>query len=84
MEGSTAERPLTFGEKAVGLTFNPDQNPEVHQIKSAYAAIIDMLHNMRTGNGEVISAGKARHLSCAITMAEDAQMRAVKGITWKD
>lgn len=79
-EGS-AERTLTYGEKAVGLTFNPGGDPKVTEIKTAYAKIIDLLDQLRNeaGRGE-----KGRLLSNAITEAQGAQMWAVKGITWKD
>ena len=32
---------LTYGQKAVGLTFNPSNNPKVQEIKELYAKIID-------------------------------------------
>lgn len=72
---------LTFGEKAVGLTFNPSGDPVVLECKKAFAAIIDNLNLLRTqaGPGE-----RARLLSVAITEAQTAQMWAVKGITWSD
>lgn len=70
---------LTFWQKAVWLTFNPSGNEQVHQIKEAYANIIDLLNDARTeaGQGE-----KWRLLSIAITEAQTAQMRAVKAVTW--
>lgn len=76
--GSTRE--LTFGEKAVGMTFNPGGNPEVATIKGAFAAIIDQLNDMRSQeeNGE-----KKRMISLAITEAQVAQMWAVKAVTWQ-
>ena len=40
-------RELTFGEKAVGLTFNPGGMPEVNAIKTACAVVIDELNNQR-------------------------------------
>lgn len=71
---------LTYGEKAVGLTFNPGGDEKVNQIKKLYAEIIDICNNLRTeaGQGE-----KGRLLSVAITEAQTAQMWAVKGITYK-
>lgn len=78
----TGVRDLTFGEKAVGLTFNPSQDPVVDDIKQSYAHIIDVLNNIRTGP-DVISGERARLLSVAITEAQGAQMWAVKGITFK-
>lgn len=74
------ERELTFGEKAVGLTFNPSGDPEVQEIKSKCASLIDALNDMRViaGPGE-----KARMLSEAITCIQTGQMWGVKGVTWK-
>jgi len=37
-------RELTFGEKAVGLTFNPGGHEKVNAIKQAQAMYIDMLN----------------------------------------
>lgn len=78
---NTNQRPFTFGEKAVGITFNPSSSPEVDAAKRLYAAIIDQLHNLRS-NTE--SAEVKRLCSAAITEAQGAQMWAVKAITWKD
>lgn len=76
-------RPLTFGEKAVGLTFNPGGSEEVAKVKASYAGIIDQLNDMRSGP-EAISGEKARMIAIAITEAQGAQMWAVKAITWKN
>lgn len=74
------QRELTYGEKAVGLTFNPGGNPKVDEIKKLYAQIIDLCNDLRTeaGQGE-----KGRLLSVAITEAQTAQMWAVKGVTYQ-
>lgn len=76
----SAEREMTYGEKAVGLTFNPSGNADVNKVKELYAQIIDLCNTMRTeaGQGE-----KGRLLSVAITEAQTAQMWAVKGITYQ-
>ena len=82
MEGEpTTTRELTFGEKAVGLTFNPGGNEKVDDIKRLYAKVINLCNEIReeAGQGE-----KGRLMSVAITEAQAAQMWAVKGITWKD
>ena len=71
---------LTFGQKAVGITFNPSNNDSVNRMKQRYADIIDDLNDMR--NDPLTSAGVKRHCSQAITEAETAQMRAVKALTW--
>jgi hypothetical protein len=74
-----ATRDLTFGERAVGLTFNPSKNPQVDEIKRMYAASIDFLNELRTANSD---AEVKRMLSLAITKDQEAQMWAVKGLTW--
>ena len=73
-------RELTFGEKAVGVTFNPSSNPMVDAIKEKSAELIDLMHTLReaTGNPEV-----KRQLSTAMTNAQTAQMWAVKAVTWQ-
>jgi len=71
---------LSYGEKAVGLTFNPSGDEKVQKVKELYAQIIDLCNDLRTeaGQGE-----KGRLLSVAITEAQGAQMWAVKGITYQ-
>ena len=75
------ERELTYGENAVGISFNPSANNRVDTIKTLYSKIIDVCNIVRedTASGEV-----KRMMSVAITEAQTAQMWAVKGITWKD
>lgn len=74
-------RPLSYGEKACGLAFNPDGNEMVHAIKSKYAELVDVLDAAR---GMAVSNEVKRMLSVAITEAQTSQMWAVKAITWKD
>lgn len=76
-------REMTFGEKAVGLTFNPGGNPKVDAIKRDFAAVIDRLEDERSSLDCVSSAEKQRMLSVAITNAQTAQMWAVKAVTWQ-
>lgn len=75
-----ATRELSFGERAVGLDFNPGQSHEVHNCKKEYADVIDRMNYLRqqTDDPEV-----KRMASVAITEAQTAQMWAVKAITWK-
>ena len=83
-EGPVAADPdriLTYGEKAVGLTFiNPSQDPAVYACKSGFARVIDQMNDLRnaTDDTEV-----KRMASIAITEAQAAQMWAVKAITWR-
>jgi len=71
----------SFGQKAVGLSFNPSNYSDVDNVKQTYASVIDQLNYLRskTESGEV-----KRLCSVAITEAQGAQMWAVKAITWKD
>ena len=74
------DRILTFGEKAVGLTFNPSQDPAVYACKSGFARVIDQMHDLRNSTAD---AEVRRMASVAITEAQAAQMWAVKAITWR-
>jgi hypothetical protein len=79
------EQPLTFGQKAVGLTFNPSNNEDVQELKQLYAQIIDkhqrIIENILQDNDP--NAGERLRLhKIAITEAQGAQMWAVKAVTW--
>lgn len=76
---------LTFGQKAVGLSFNPSGQVDVVRVKTLCAELIDLLNNKRVelGQGNENVKQAARHLSIAITDVETAQMRAVKALTWE-
>lgn len=71
---------MTFGERAVGLDFNPSSNPLVTQVKSAYAVVIDQMHNLRESSQD---PEIKRMAAVAITEAQTSQMWAVKALTWK-
>jgi hypothetical protein len=71
---------MTYGEKAVGLSFNPSGDQKVHKLKQLFAEIIDICASERAGTqGE-----HSRLYSVAIIEAQTAQMWAVKAATWKD
>lgn len=72
---------LTYGQKLVGLTFNPSGDMRVNQVKEDCANLIDFLNNLRqsTESQEV-----KRMCSIAITDIQSAQMWGVKAFTWKD
>lgn len=80
MSEITQEKQLTFGQKAVGITFNPGGHALVNEIKEKAAAYIDLLNEARnaTNDGEI-----KRMLSIAITEAQTSQMWGVKAVTWK-
>jgi hypothetical protein len=71
---------LTFGERAVGLNFNPSGDDKVRNFKERIAEFIDACNMWReaTTDSEV-----KRMYSVAITEAQTAQMWAVKAATWK-
>jgi len=71
---------MTYGEQAVGLSFNPSGDDLVSEIKRLFAQAIDLCHRERgaTDDGE-----KKRLFSVAITEAQTAQMWAVKAVTWQ-
>lgn len=71
---------MTFGQKACGVSFNPDGDELVAMVKARFADIVDELNELRedTENAEM-----KRMYSIAITEAQTAQMWAVKAITWK-
>lgn len=79
-ESVTDGRPITFGERAVGLSFNPGGNPAVNEIKRATADYIDYLNNARNRADD---QDVKRMLSLAITDAQSSQMWAVKAVTWQ-
>lgn len=71
---------MTYGQKAVGLTFNPSNDDAVAQCKAEFAIVIDRMNELRNSSHD---AEVKRMCSVAITEAQTAQMWAVKAITWK-
>lgn len=72
----------TFGQKAVGLSFNPSGDDAVAQCKAEFAGAIDRMHALRTD--PLASNEVKRMASVAITEAQTAQMWAVKALTWRE
>jgi len=70
----------TYGQKAVGLDFNPSNNGFVSTVKQNYAMIIDGLNEMRAATEDT---EQKRLIAIAITEAQSACMWAVKAATWK-
>jgi len=71
----------SFGESAVGLSFNPGGNDQVTAIKTQYAQAIDFLYSLRKSSTD---PEVQRMYSIAITETQTAQMWAVKAITWNN
>lgn len=73
-----AERELTFGEEAVGITFNPSGNEKVQKLKELYAEIINLVDNHPANEGMGANISDE-----AILTAISAQMWCVKAVTYK-
>lgn len=85
---SDQPKPLTYGEKAVGITFNPGKLPDVENIKRTCANAIDEIERQRKAisdpsrekhpeDGEV-----SAQYTLAIRRIQEGQMWAVKAATW--
>lgn len=82
-KGVTApnQKESTYGQRAVGIFFNPSGDDAVGQCKKGFADLIDQMNNLRNSS----ASGELKRLaSVAITEAQSAQMWAVKALTWKD
>lgn len=71
---------LSYGQKAVGITFNPSSNTDVDHCKTMFASVIDQMDYLR---GNSTDPEVKRMASIAITEAQTAQMWAVKALTWR-
>lgn len=79
------QRELTFGEKAVGITFNPSFNPKVDEVKALSAKIIDTLNEAKIARGTSPVSWTTNVLfTAAFNAVIAAQMAVVKYITWND
>lgn len=64
---------MTLGQKRVQRNFNPTANPQVEELKEAYAKLIDIIElNRNERNG--------REIALAQTEAETSCMYAVKSL----
>ena len=75
------QRGMTFGEKLVGLTFNPSGDQTVYRVKEICAELADLLNYHADPNSE---RPLCRLLfDKAIGDILDAQMNVVKVLTFK-
>ncbi len=70
---------LTFGQKAMGVKFNPSSDEKVARLKKLFAEVTDILNDDRGENHDE----RARLASIAITEAQTAQIWAVKAVTYE-
>lgn len=86
--GESSTLPPTFGEKAVGLAFNPGGDPIVNDIKRLFADTIDVINDLRTKeltlDNNPGGRERIRMYSVSLTELQTAQMWAVKAVTWKE
>jgi hypothetical protein len=81
----TEKRTLTFGERAVGITFNPGKLVQVESIKIASAILINELNDQRQklAEGNDPDRGEAMaQFTLAIRKIQEGQMWGVKAATW--
>jgi hypothetical protein len=71
----------TFGQKAVGINFNPSNEDAIYICKKRYADLIDEMNDLIAITD---SQEQKRLCSVAITELQSAQMWSVKALTWKD
>lgn len=71
----------TYGERLVGLDFNPSGDPKVVKLKTLFAEIIDICESDLGGFDETHSAVPIWRE--AIMRSLDAQMWTVKAATWR-
>lgn len=78
-----AQTELTFGQKLVGVNFNPSADDKVDRVKRLFAEAADIMReDAYSGVGE-ISELKSRLYSHAIGEILNAQMNVVKVLTLK-
>jgi hypothetical protein len=71
---------MSFGESAVGISFNPSGSSEVDEFKQVAANFINLCNDARE---EATNPEVKRMYSLAITDMQVAQMWAVKAATWR-
>lgn len=80
------QKQLSFGEKLVGLSFNPSENEKVDKAKKLFADAADLLkeHIIEVRQKEGITTMGADLFSHAIGEILNAQMCTVKVLTFTE
>jgi flagellin-specific chaperone FliS len=76
------ERELTFGEKLVGITFNPSGDERINRAKELCAELADLLYQDYDNREEVTDFYDYLY-EHAVGEILNAQMNAVKVLTFK-
>lgn len=81
MSETQVPREMTFGEKLVGLNFNPSGDDTVGLVKKSFADIADIINSKRCPSGEIV----LHDILFQHTVGEllNAQMNVVKLLTLK-
>lgn len=80
-ESAPVERKLTFGQKAMGVSFNPSKDPLIDVIKQGYADLADLIDQESAKN----PSGEAKALyTLGLRELQKSQMLTVKAATWVD
>jgi len=79
-QNSQATRDLTFGEKLVGINFNPSADDKVAKAKRLCADLADLLNEHNESREK--SQDSQRLFSHAVGAILDAQMNTVKVLTF--
>ena len=78
---------LTFGQKAVGLDFNPSEDENVTKAKQLSADLIDLVEEHKekvSSQGVQLSWVTNVFRTAAFNAVIAAQLAVVKFLTWKD
>ena len=80
------KRELTFGEKAVGVSFNPSFMKEVDEVKSLFAKAIDVMEAVHANHCDSYLPSWLRNVlrTAAVNACIAASSSVVKYLTWKD
>ena len=82
-ELSSNLRELTYGEKLAGTTFNPSNDGDVDKVKQAAASFMNAINEAARNKQSETSKLENQIWEASIMRALEAQMLAVKAITWK-
>ena len=75
---------LTFGQKAVGLTFNHGEGEIFEQVNQAKQTCADAIDQMKAIMDSEGRSERAALATIAYRKIQQAQMDMVKAITWRD
>jgi len=83
-DSNAPQREMTFGEKLVGLNFNPSGDDNVSKAKRLCASLADLMQNEVMGN-KTAEISQLQHQLYQHTIGEilNAQMNVVKVLTLK-